>query len=238
MAILYGIGSIKIKTFTLDELNINSDLPNNLSVVSRQTYFHLFFIPFFPLRKSWVGMLQGKYYQLSPEIISQIKLKVNSGVTPWYSFIGMILLFGFFIFLGVNSSIKRTNADNAKEKFAETQQGRIVSEINNTDTTDYYVFRQKSESDKSTIFKVDFVKGDSIGFQILRVNTPAYRIDSIRLSRLKHVFHTSQEKVVLHKENVVNSYPGSFFSSEKKTQGQDFFKNGDEYFLVNIFSLK
>jgi hypothetical protein len=96
---VYGIGSVRLKSYTAEELKIDNLLPADLVVELRQTYFHLFWIPFFPLRKRWTGIRSDRQYHLGSAIESRLSRQKAVSRTPVSLYAGSMLVVLIIVFI-------------------------------------------------------------------------------------------------------------------------------------------
>ncbi|WP_298956537.1 hypothetical protein [uncultured Nonlabens sp.] len=94
--ILFGYRNIKLKSYsyTAKELGLPSDNNSKIVIEYRQNYFHLFFIPFFPLNKFLAIEDSEEVGELSKNLENKIKSLIEKKTkAPWYTYLGLILIF-------------------------------------------------------------------------------------------------------------------------------------------------
>jgi hypothetical protein len=96
--IIVGIGHIALKSYTPHELGLTEASWNGMMFEAVQQYFHVMFIPCFPLNQIIETRDQrGKNYPLTSELkkyVDRLELKHE---TPWYTFIGLVVGLSGFI---------------------------------------------------------------------------------------------------------------------------------------------
>ncbi len=111
--IVFGWNSFLIKSYILQEFGF---FQNDLAyerVEHRQKYFHLMFIPFFPIGRFWAVRIDGKLYHPSAEILSVLQSTRTNNKNALWAWSGVFaVLLGFFF---VSMSEKMTQARYRKE---------------------------------------------------------------------------------------------------------------------------
>jgi len=234
MAIVFGTGSVRLKSFTPSELNIQDAVPVNSAIELRSRYFHLFWIPFFPIGKIWTVVHGRKHYSLDTETEKQIELKKYSRNHPVYLFAGTALIVGFVLFVyGWNRFYFQAGRRTANKQIEKNNE-MIEKKIAEADTTDFFLFDFTSSPEKSSLMKEIGLKGDSLQFRKKVIKLQVWQVDSVKLSYIAPSFNNGGDTLVISKEDIRQSYksPGtiSFGSS-----GVDLLKDGVMYRLWNIF---
>ncbi len=103
--IVFGTNNFRIKKFTIDQVGSEFDEGwEGVLFEVRQRYFHLFWIPFFPIGKIFTIKKPGSSdkYEMPPSFIKVIEEKYGDQIgTPWYAY--FLLIAG--LLLGVYSLI-------------------------------------------------------------------------------------------------------------------------------------
>ena len=240
MAIVFGIGSIKIKSFEPHELNLKEKVPDNSKIQLHNTYFHLFWIPFFPLKKQWIGIVDGKKVQFDEKIQSILSSKAQSYRTPLILFIGSALvLLSALSIVGWNSMLIAKGKNYQKNEIQKAYL-RINQKVSSPDTFDYYVVTHKNDFNNSILMKVTNASNDSIFFKRIYVKIPSTKIDSLKVGQLIPYIDRSKDSATIAKKLLAKSYYNvyaSFLSSETK-EGEDLFQDHGIYYLENIYTIK
>ncbi len=93
--IVFGQNNFSIKKVTPKELGITSEDSEGFFFEIRQKYFHLFWIPTFGIGKLWVMRNQEDpdlMYEMSDEVKRLIHTKFVDIKSPWYTYIGLIII--------------------------------------------------------------------------------------------------------------------------------------------------
>lgn len=108
MRIVFGWNHIKLKTFTLEELNLDASEENkDITFVVSQSYFHLFWIPFFPLGKRYSFKKGRDYFKVSPQIMAQIDKQQIHAKGKWYAWMWMWLLAAAVVVTSIFGMVSR-----------------------------------------------------------------------------------------------------------------------------------
>lgn len=106
--IVYGWSSFQIHSAPIQQYPFGQDFAPGVEVEIRQKYAHIFWIPFFSIGKMWVLKQNDQMFEMQPqmkEALIQYGVKTK---TPWYSFIGLILVgVGLITALIVNALPKK-----------------------------------------------------------------------------------------------------------------------------------
>jgi hypothetical protein len=237
MSIVFGLGSLKLKSFTPEELKIQDLVPANSSIELRNKYFHLFWIPLFPVRKVWVINLAGKHYSVSEEAAKAIETKKHLKRTPFYLFSGLILLIGAAVVIGGWNSLLKQKGINHTRSMIKKDIEAINKKIEETDTSDFFLFTQISIPDKSCLMKVIAVKGDLIQFRKKNIKLKAEQVDSVKLSYMVGSFDNGGDTLLIKKDAIKRSYK-SPYSMSFGFKGEDLLQDGELYKLWSIYKLK
>ncbi|MDJ1484258.1 hypothetical protein QNI16_27420 [Cytophagaceae bacterium YF14B1] len=151
--IVFGWNSFSIVSHRPSEIGLPQDWDQQYMIQQRQKYFHLFWIPFFPIGQIWVLKgRDGKLYEPTIDLLRYLTSTSLGRGIPWYTFIGPILLvcggIGFSIFSEIDSALsKRRYEAYLKETYVENKQ-----KINEAKAGYYY--KLEDEHYKSTYLKV------------------------------------------------------------------------------------
>lgn len=108
MRIVFGWNRINLKTYTFEELDLQpiEQFPNAQIRVA-QSYFHLFFIPVFPMGKRYDLVMNGQAYHIPPSLRSSIDPEKLKAKGKWYAWSFPII--ALVVFLGVSINGMYTN---------------------------------------------------------------------------------------------------------------------------------
>jgi len=114
--IVYGWNSYRLKTVTPEEIGIYNS-QNDISFEYRQKYFHLFWIPCFPLGKIWSVRQGGQLYHPAPELMETLRSIRAGGKREIWAWSIPLLIVASVLLYNISSSLeeqafaKRTQAN-------------------------------------------------------------------------------------------------------------------------------
>ncbi|MBI3235613.1 MAG: zinc-ribbon domain-containing protein [Bacteroidetes bacterium] len=158
--IIYGVKNKVLETETIAEKCSNCQTQNSTSMSIVQKYFHIFWIPFFPLGKTLVtqcsnckNVLTKK--ELSASLLETYQTRKSQVKAPVWMFTGLALFIALIGFAMYESG--ENTAKNA----------RLLASPKTGD-----IYEIKKDVGQYTLYKVEYVKGDSVYLvsSILEVN--------------------------------------------------------------------
>ena len=124
--ILFGYNNYKVKTVLPTELGLMDESFRNSEIQLRQKYFHLYYIPLFPLGQYWTVMKNGEQYVIDPKLENIVKQLHPSGI-DWKSFaLVYIITIGMTIYF-TNDKISNYKREK-KYKADMIEKGNILSQ--------------------------------------------------------------------------------------------------------------
>jgi hypothetical protein len=150
--LIFGTNEKRLTTEAVTDKCLHCNKANVINLSVYQRYGHLFYIPFFPLKKTAVSICSHcKEKLLLNEMTSSLKedfLRIKSHTrTPWWTFIGSVILIGLIINEQVNDQKKRTSSGGY---------------FNSPKAGDFYEI--KTPDDLYTLYRVESITKDSICF--------------------------------------------------------------------------
>jgi hypothetical protein len=112
--ILYGWNNYLLKSVQPHELGVYKNEVADIQIQYRQKYFHLFFIPVFPLGRFWAIRQGGKLYEPSPEMrvaLGSVDVKTKHTLWAWsgiFLVLGAMFIYNISEGLAERSSKKRS----------------------------------------------------------------------------------------------------------------------------------
>lgn len=185
--IIFGHNNFKIKSFSPEEAGLPASEDNNFTFEVRQKYFHLFWIPFFPIGKVWILKKVGdeESYTIPAHIEVKVKKNVSVG-TPWYSF--ALVFIG--IFVGLMFTLSQAQSAQNREDYFYNSVAESKMLIQYPTTGDFYKFTryesQDGYSSGTIILKVMQYDKDKIQFNSLEENFYAETRSFGRRERQEH----------------------------------------------------
>ncbi|WP_343632676.1 hypothetical protein [Fluviicola sp.] len=111
MTILFGWNRFRLKSFTFQELNLPEleQFPNATFQVA-QSYFHLFYIPVFPMGKRYDLVMDKQLYHVPPSLMKMVNPEQIKTRGKWYAWSLPILVLAIFLGIKVSSYLKESQA--------------------------------------------------------------------------------------------------------------------------------
>ena len=243
MRIKFGTYSLKIKSYTAHELNLD-DSYKNFTFQIYQKVFHFWFIPIFPVEKHWKIKDKQTNLELAETdatMRSAIDLKMLKRRSPVWSFTGSIVLaipliigLVYVVYGMIDSSADEISKGLAKNSRISAKNDLVQDPV----LDDLYTFKvievdavtdanghiAKYEvspygSPKKADYQVNYITRDSIGFDF--VKNKEYFMQST--NDLQATFRLAKNDLVNaskgYKELPILKYPNSEDSKSKKLVG-------------------
>lgn len=100
--IIFGTYRFSIQTLDPKDLPFSDRLQPGDSVRQLLRVFHVFWIPVFPLEKTWVLDTDDGRFDISKRMKNaELAHRIEPKATPWYSFSLLILVGLYFILSGI-----------------------------------------------------------------------------------------------------------------------------------------
>jgi hypothetical protein len=103
--ILFGWNNYRLTSVQPHELGVQASANADMSIEYRQKYFHLFFIPVFPLGKFWAVRQAGQLYEPSAQLrerLESMQLRSKNGIWAWT---GILLAVAVSFFYNISSKL-------------------------------------------------------------------------------------------------------------------------------------
>lgn len=233
MSVVFGWYSFKIKSYTVDDLNLDRSQWQNATFEVRQKVFHLFWIPFFSIGKYFAVRKQNKLYDVPDDIITKIKAKGKIR-TPWYSFLLPILAITIPIFVGIYiyiaESIMKYNHFNEDKKNYENVIAITENELKKIQKNAYLhlINTTKNNRDEILYLKVVAIKDSKYHLLVKKINYPHYSHEKYYSENYIQdtlIFTKNEiEKAICKDYNIIE---------ERKPFGINFFGN-EKYIITNV----
>lgn len=144
MTILFGWNRFRLKSFTFQELNLPEleQFPNATFQVA-QSYFHLFYIPVFPMGKRYDLVMDKQLYHVPPSLMKMVdpeQIKVRG---KWYAWLLPILIILIASGVSVTKAFKKNEQEKMSMELAQMQkdffndpfEGDVIEFSNHDDLT-------------------------------------------------------------------------------------------------------
>ncbi len=234
MRIVFGWNNFRIKSYTPFELGLTTDPLADFTIEVRQSYFHLFWIPFFGLGKTWAIRKNGKLYELPAVYQAQIHRANLSHRTPWYTFAGpLLIIFGFISFVLYQKYDDYRNYTFSK-KSHEATMSLLQSRLSQKDTNDYYRLEcNECYGENAILLKVRKIKKNGVLFS--RIVTPfkGYELNRFKLHDIIQSQRSSDDSVYITNELLTRTAIREF--NDVTNKGQDIFGDQKLYYISEIY---
>lgn len=122
MTILFGWNRFRLKTFTFQELNLPEleEFPNATFQVA-QSYFHLFYIPVFPMGKRYDLVMDKKLYHVPPSLMKMINPEQIKVRGKWYAWTFLILFLVILSAAKITRYVESSQVEKEAIEFAQIQ---------------------------------------------------------------------------------------------------------------------
>ncbi len=120
--IVYGWSSFKIHSAPIHQYPFGQNFAPGIEVEIRQKYAHIFWIPFFSIGKMWALKQNGQMFEMSNDVKQAL---IQYGVktkTPWYSFIGLILVGAGLLIALISGMVSKSRHQSDLEQFSQMEQ--------------------------------------------------------------------------------------------------------------------
>lgn len=175
MRIVFGWNHFNIKSFTPAQLGIGKEEDaNQISIERRQKYFHLFWIPFFGIGKTWAVRKNGTLYELPDAYerhINSLNLPIK---TPWYTFTGPLLIIIGFAIYWLADTASRHHSNVVYHKQFDEKVLEFTEHVKEPTIDDYFQFDEIKNYSENVYLKVAGYNDTSIKFQLPIKNIKGY----------------------------------------------------------------
>jgi len=123
MTILFGWNRFRLKSFTFQELNLPEleQFPNATFQVA-QSYFHLFYIPVFPMGKRYDLVMNKQAYHVPPSLMKMVDPAQINARGKWYAWSLPILILLIMLGVKINNAVKQSQAKADAMELAQMEQ--------------------------------------------------------------------------------------------------------------------
>lgn len=233
MSFLFGWYGFKLKSYSVEELDLKKEIWKDSVFEVRQQVFHLFWIPFFSIGKKYAVRKQGELYDIPENIIYKIKLK-GKVKTPWYSFLLIILavfipmIVGIYIFIG--EAIMKHNYYKQDKELYEVAIADVEKKLKTLQQNAYLriIRPDVQRRDDIEYLKLVEISGENYSFLRTRVNFPEREEN-------KYYFKTiSNDTIVLSNQQLEQAVCKDYdILIDHKPLGVPFFGN-QKYIITNV----
>ena len=223
MSFVFGWYGFKLKSYSVEELDLNKEIWKDSVFEVRQEVFHLFWIPFFSIGKKYAVRKQGKLYDIPENIIFKIKAK-GKVKTPWYSYLLLLMAIFIPIFVGIYIFVGEAMMKYRYQKQDRELYEAAISDVENKlKTLHQNAYLRIIKPDEQSRYDVIYLKlveisGEKYSFLKTRVNFPEREEN-------KYYFKTiSNDTIVLSKQQLEQAVCKDYdILKDRKAFGVPFF---------------
>lgn len=141
MRIVFGVKSMSFRKFKKDQKELEFLLMDKEVLEVRQNYFHLYFIPVFPLGKEYlIHMENGFKRKISETELEAVQKTFIPYRFPFLSFsLPILLIIGFLVY-SAYSKISLEVTTNSQEQIASKYYSSLHASLKNSKTNDLLIF--------------------------------------------------------------------------------------------------
>lgn len=235
MRIVFGWNHFKIRSFQPYEIGMNPSEKYDFTIEARQKYFHLFWIPFLGIGKSWVIRKNGgKLYEVPLEIRPSLAAFEKDLKAPWYTFLGPLLLLlggvGFWGYTEVDEYQSRVRTVENHERFVQN----LRNQLTHLDTTDFITLAP-GISGPVQYLKVEKIGPKEISFTVIEQQGDTYNEKMLDVEDNYVVGKKFYPTISISKDSLLRSIPKKVEDSYLISQsGIDLLGNGNKYIIKEI----
>lgn len=173
MIYVFGWRSFVIRRFTLQDIGLDPKTATEQDFEVQQAYFHIFWIPFFSLCKRWVVRNGDKMYLMPEDIKYQAKQTLTGISTPFYTYIGPILLAIAALIYTIGIEYRNYTHYKLRAKKFKEEATALTAKLQHLTTSDFITLSQQLGGDPYayTYLKVENVKGDDIMVTVIKLKS-------------------------------------------------------------------
>lgn len=203
MRIVLGYRSFRLKTFSPAQLEIPNPEKSGIYFELRQMYAHLFYIPFFSLGQKWVIYKDGRMYEVPLSIQKHIDQRAISARTPWWTFIGVIIvvvgLFGYGVQQRADFFRVYRASPVVNVRQAQSDAMQAIESLATVRKYDCYWLKNRYEHSTNVLLEVQSVKGDSMTCSMIMNYIPEDSLTPEKISQLFAAEGKKAEKITVSK---------------------------------------
>lgn len=234
MRIVFGQRNFKIKELNSHEFGFTTQQDNHFDIEIRQSYFHIYWIPFFGTGKIWAIRKDGQLYELPAHYIYEIK-KRQKIRSPWYIYtLPILLCIGALIYFLVEQ-VKENNYQKQDLKYFTEKVQLLDNYIDNPAVNEIFTLQDtKEESSESKMYlKVEKVYADRILFTLI----PGFFLNSTQVE-LEECYNDNKENldtISISKAALKNAVNKDYDASKTYNyKGENLLKSNRLYVLVSV----
>jgi hypothetical protein len=186
MKIAFGTYSIKLKSYTAEELALTDAHWQSTVFEVRQKVFHIFWIPVFSLQKQYIAR-KGNIVHEAPLLMVNLIQQKGIVKKPWYAFtlplllITVPILVGLYIFIA-EWNMKRNRVNHEGQQYA-TIKNHLIEELHNLKTGAYLLLSHTAKNKpKPLLLQLVAVEHNEYYFVVKQMNFPKKKSDNYSIT--------------------------------------------------------
>lgn len=229
MRIVFGWNNFTIKSYKPKELGLTQEDTNDFRVEVRQSYFHLFWIPFFGLGKKWVIRKGRDTYELPAQFLHKVKEQHLQHRTPWYTFAGPLLivtgLFCFWAYTKYDKYSERKRSEANYKSYTDALQASVAG------LTDKHILKISDASgyndERHAFLKVEKVNGDQVTVSYLNTHKEEFSENWLPVEKYYNSNKGSLPVYTVSKQQLLSSIELNYLLARSSGRQGVAFLNGD-----------
>lgn len=199
--IVYGWNNYCLKTITSKEISTNESDTLNAKIQYRIKYFHLFWIPVFPLGTYWTLNMNGKQMELTPEMKAALNTVDKSNFMWIFSWSGILLPLLIFGGMQLQSKMERRRYSSHMED------SRIYLESYFKDQSKHQSLNERVDALTNlcdSILEYHIESGGDVSVDVDRASIPMDTAETAMIMRYFETIATQPESIEgLNESNTV-----------------------------------
>ncbi len=172
MRIVFGWNNFTIKSYKPKELGLTQEDTNDFRIEARQSYFHLFWIPFFGLGKKWVIRKGSNTYELPAQYQHKVNEQNIRLRTPWYTFAGPLLILAGLIGFWAYTQYDEYEQQQLGKAYYKQKTDALQASVNGLSDKHILTISDVSgyDEERHVYLKVEKVSGEQVTVSYLKAN--------------------------------------------------------------------
>ncbi len=146
--IVFGWNTFKLASFKPSSVDLPKEMDTQVTIERKQKYFHLFWIPFFPIGQVWTIKKKGDSNTYEPttainQYLDSLQLTYK---TPWYTFALPLLAMAIGVIYFVQSEIKSYQWKKQYEADQIVKKEQFLSLVKKGETNTYLLLNNTEGS--------------------------------------------------------------------------------------------
>ncbi len=236
MRVVFGWNNFRIKSYNPQDLGLTQNADPGYRIEIRQSYFHLFWIPFFGLGKKWAINKGGKLYELPAEFVPVVRSLQHEVRTPWYTFAGPILILAGGLIFWAYSEYEEYQYRQSSISYFKKSNDALENELKQLDDKDIITMRDVSGEwydDKLMYAKVEKVMGETV--TLTPISSASNQPAEVEASYMRYKEQVSSFDIPLRL--LLEAFPKKYDSSSGKgilQYGRKIMNNDRNYIVKEV----